>query len=138
MAKISSLLKSLGYITSAAKVNKLVDELKKRNTTLTDELNARISGKIVGREATECWVRRKNSELKVVNTIYKNRKPEQQIPVLTFAKWNVIRQKKKQNKKIEVKTGRQLNPNASNYKSDTLKEYLKRKYDGYDYDLSDW
>lgn len=138
MAKFSAFLKSLGYITSAAKVNKLVDELKKRDIRLTDELNARISGRIIGREAVACWISRKNSELKTINTIYKHKMPSQHIPVLKKPKRNAMQQKQKLRKKIEVKTGRQLNPNASSYWSETLKENLKRKYSGYEYGLSDW
>lgn len=139
MAKISDLLKSLGYITSVAKVNKLVDEIKRRGIKITDELNARISGKIIGREAIACWMRRKNNELETVSTIYKNRDYQSPTPVLNDLKVTTTsRKKRKRRRKGDVNTGLQLNPNSSSYESDMLKASLKNKYEGYDYDLSDW
>ena len=136
MAKISALLKSLGYITSVAKVNRLVDELKMRGIKLTDELNARISGKIIGREAIACWIKRKNNELEKVSTIYKNRDGQPKTPVLQVN--TTSKKTRKQRRKVDIKSGHQLNPNSSSYETDILKENLKNKYEGYDYGLSDW
>lgn len=139
MAKLSAFLKKLGYITSVAKVNKLVDEIKRCGFVLTDELNARISGRIIGREAIACWMNRKNNELEKVSTIYKKRDNHpnapvhQNINVKTTSKKN-----RKRRRKGDVNSGPQINPNSASYESDVLKASLKKKYNDYDYDLSDW
>ena len=139
MAKLSAFLKNLGYITSAAKVNRLVDEIKRCGIVLTDELNARISGRIIGREAIACWMNRKNNELEKVSTIYKKSNYQQNASFQQNIKTNTTNGKKRRRRRKGVVNSRpQINPNSASYESDVLKASLKNKYKGYDYDLSDW
>lgn len=46
---------------------------------------------------------------------------------------------KKKKKKNRKKSGNRIvNPNSSDYNSQLLKANLKKKFDGYEYGLSDW
>lgn len=138
MAKLSSFIKSLGYLDSAKKVNLLINELKVRNVRLTMELKARLVGKIQSKDALNCW-RDRFHELDV--PIPKERKEDMiVIPSPNHTKKGKIKKGKTKAKKesIQINNGRKLDPNSANYHTDLMKEGLRSKFKDYNYDLSDW
>lgn len=135
MAKLSSFIKSLGYLDSAKKVHSLINELKMRNVKLTMELKARLVGKIQGKEALNCW-RARYCEIGVPDL----KKKENDNILITPSKQSHSKKRKGMTKKKSVllNNGRKLDPNSINYDSEYLKAELKNKYKDYDYGLSDW
>ena len=55
---------------------------------------------------------------------------------ICYSTFSTLKKKKKRNGK---KSGNRIvNPNSSDYSSQLLKANLRKKFDGYEYGLSDW
>ncbi len=132
MAKIS--LKKYGYLVSPNKVLSLINELKAKRVKLTAELKARIVGKIQGKDALNFW-REHYCELDTPEPKPQKTPPIRDTYISSPKKSN--KRKKRRNNNV-VGNGPKIDPNSSNYHSDLMKAELKKKYEDYDYGLSDW
>lgn len=132
MAKLSLFLESLGSIDSIAKLNFLVDELKRRKTIITEEVNKRVLNKIIGKEILACWIQMKNAELRILHYKVKNK----------------VKPQKKKKGKSETYVARQgLSDDDPIKKTQRLNKQLTKTSDGnekedlyeaYEYGISDW
>jgi len=130
---VSPLVDSLKPLDSIAKVNSLIDAIKKTGGVISADDKINVYLKIWDPSLKSYWAAKCQRELRIT---YLSPKQEK-IP---------IKKKKNKNKphsfsnpvERKKRTHGIIDPNSSDYNNQVLKETLKSRYADYEYGLSDW
>lgn len=130
---VSPLVDSLKPLDSIAKVNSLIDAIKKNGGVISAEDKINVYLKIWDPSLKSYWAAKCQRELRITYLSPKQEKTS-------------IKKKKNKNKphsfgnpvERKKRTHGIIDPNSSDYNNQVLKETLKSRYADYEYGLSDW
>lgn len=130
---VSPLVDSLKPLDSIAKVNSLIDAIKKTGGVISAEDKINVYLKIWDPSLKSYWAAKCQRELRITYLSPKQEKTS-------------IKKKKNKNKPHSLgnpverkkRTHGIIDPNSSDYNNQVLKETLKSRYADYEYGLSDW
>jgi len=130
---VSPLVDSFKPLDSIAKVNSLIDAIKKTGGVISAEDKINVYLKIWDPSLKSYWAAKCQRELRITYLSPKQEKTS-------------IKKKKNKNKphsfgnpvERKKRTHGIIDPNSSDYNNQVLKETLKSRYADYEYGLSDW
>jgi len=128
---VSPLVDSFKPLDSIAKVNSLIDAIKKTGGVISAEDKINVYLKIWDPSLKSYWAAKCQSELRITYLSPKQEKiPIKKNKNKPHSFSNPVERKKR--------THGIIDPNSSDYNNQVLKETLKSRYADYEYGLSDW